>query len=631
MRAVRAALELHERVRAMRHQRSDSNPDIRLHTGIDSGPLVARPAGTAGVHYYTAGDAVQVARRLAAHAAPDEVWISPECHRTVGPFFDTDSRPRISSPGRAHGIAPRRVIRHTGIRSRLEAAVRTGLTPWVGRERELTRLQEALSSALNSAGQLVVVTGEAGLGKSRLVHEFRQRTNGRAQLLTGHCQSRGSNTAYLPFAEVLRACLGLEENEDARAAPAKVAQRAPEIAADLAEFVPLYLHLLDIESADHPVPKHLHGDQLRVAIQEAIAALLTFTARTEPLVLILEDWHWADDASQAVLEQVMEVAADDPLLAIVTSRSPLMWHSPGRHQIVPLEPLAPDASMAMLCSMAGVDNFDESIAGILYARTGGNPFFLEEICHALLEDGTLRVDGGTVRLTGPLDSLQLPDTVQAVIHTRLERLERESRDLVRLASVIGREFSRGILERAMPNSGRLPNALQTLKAAGLIQQVRVVPDAVFRFKHVLTQQVAYGSLLEHQRKELHGRVAAAIEACHHGRLHDQLQQLAHHHHLAEHWLQAIDYGVRAADRLHALSEFPEALQQLERCDEWLERSPIEDRIALQVDILLRQERLCETLGLRTRQQELIDRLIGLLESSSDRAHLAEVYLRQGDL
>jgi predicted ATPase/class 3 adenylate cyclase len=632
LRAVRTALELHERVRAMRTERSVSNPDIRLHTGIDVGPIVARPARTAAVRYHVAGDAVHVARRLAAHAAPDEVWISPECHRTVGPFFDTEARPVVPLRERTQALTPRRVVRHTGILSRLDAALRTGLTRYVGRERELGRLEEALHSALNGDGQIVLVTGEAGLGKSRLLHEFRARfANEKVQLLTGRCHSHGSSTAYLPFAEVLRGCLLLADSDNSPAAAHRVAQRALEIAPELAEFVPLYLHLLAIDSAEHPVPKHLHGDQLRVTIQEAIAALLTFSARTKPVVLLLEDWHWADDASEAVLEQLMEVAAGDALLAVVTSRTPLVWRTPYRHHALALEPLEADAAVAMLGSMAGGAQFPYDVAQVLHARAGGNPFFLEEICNALLEDGTLRVGSGVVHLTGPLDALQLPDTVQAVIHTRLERLERESRDVVRVASVIGREFSRGILERALPQAGRLPNALQALKAAGLIQQVHLVPEAVFRFKHILTQEVAYGSLLEHQRKELHGRVAAAIESCQDSRHQEQLQQLAYHHSRAEHWLQAIDYGVRAADRLHVLSEFADALQQLERCEEWLERSDIADPVRLQVDILLRQERLCETLGLRARQQKLIDRLITLLEFSELQADLAEVYLRQGDL
>lgn len=626
VRAVRAALELHDRLRSMR---GDMHTDLRLHTGIDTGPLIARTATDGSARYQIIGDAVRIARRLAVHAAASEVWVSPECHRVIGPFFDTEARPPINVHER--NVTPRRVLRHTGVRSRLDGLLRTGLTRYVGRERELQRLEDALNTALQGSGQLMVVTGDAGLGKSRLLHEFRVHTlKGRAQLLIGRCQAYGSNTAYLPFAEVLRNHFGLAEADLSRAAAARVAQRARQTAPELAEFVPLYLHLLGIDSADHPLPRHLHGDQLRIALQEAIVALLTFSARANPLLLVLEDWHWVDDASHSVLEQLMEVASDAPLLVVVTSRALLDWSAPTAFHSLALEPLGLPAARVMLSSMAGGNDFPEEVAEVLHARVGGNPFFLEEICHALLEEGTLRAQDGTVRLTGPIDSLLLPDTVQAVIHTRLERLERETREVVRLAAVVGREFSRSILERAFPQDGRLPNALQALKSAGLIQQVRVVPDAVFRFKHVLTQEVAYNSMLAHQRKELHARVARAIEADD-TRQQDQLQQLAHHHSQAEHWAQAVEYGIRAADRLHALSEFTEALQLLERCEEWLQKGDVAENARRQVGILLRQERLCETLGLRARQQQLIDRLITLLKSTDEQAQLAEVYLRQGDL
>ncbi|HEX6133137.1 MAG TPA: tetratricopeptide repeat protein [Longimicrobiales bacterium] len=632
LRAVRAALELHERVRSLREEKDGRNPDVRLHTGVASGLLVAQRTEGANGRYRVTGAAMHIARRLAAHAAADEVWIPPECHRVVGPFFDTEPRPALELRDRPNGIVPRRVIRHTGVRSRLDAALRSGLTHYVGRDAELGRLEQELAAAVGGAGHVVAITGEPGMGKSRLLYELRQRhARAGVQLLQGRCQSHGTTTSYLPFVEVLRTCFALNDDSSPQAAAAAVAQRVHEIAAELDEFVPLYLHLLSIESREHPVPRHLHGDQLRVAIQEAIAALLTLSARARPVLLLLEDWHWADDASQAVLEQIMDIAAESAFLGIVTSRQPIEWRGQLQHTALTLEPLGPDATAAMLRSIAGVDEFPDGVAAVLHARTGGNPFFLEEICHALLEEGTLRVSDRGVVLTGPLDALQLPDTVQAVIRTRLDRLERETRDTIRLASVVGREFSRSLLERALPHAGRLPNALQGLKAAGLIQQVRVVPDAVFRFKHALTQEVAYGSLLEHQRRELHGRVASAIETLYDGRLRDHWQQLAYHHSGAEHWPQAVEYGTRAADRLTALSEFSEALTLLERCEDWLDRIEPEPAAGVRIEILLRQERLCETLGLRGRQQLLIDRLIALLEHSGDDAHLAEVLLRQGDL
>jgi tetratricopeptide (TPR) repeat protein len=222
--------------------------------------------------------------------------------------------------------------------------------------------------------------------------------------------------------------------------------------------------------------------------------------------------------------------------------------------------------------------------------------------------------------------------VEAVIRARLDRLDRDTREVARFASTVGREFERRLLEQAMHSGSRLPHALQTLKSAGLIQQIRVVPDAAYRFNHALTQEVAYASLLERQRIEVHARVADAIERVHASRLEEHYDRLAEHFSRAGRWRKAVHYGVRAADRLSGLSAFSDALEQLERCEEWVGQFEADhDHHPILVDVLLRQERLCETLGLRARQQQLIDRVIVLLEGSDDHQLLAEAYLRQGDL
>jgi tetratricopeptide (TPR) repeat protein len=407
-----------------------------------------------------------------------------------------------------------------------------------------------------------------------------------------------------------------------------------EIGAELEEFIPLYLHLLSIRSGDFPVPQHLHGDTFRLAVREAIAALLTLLTRRQPCVVLLEDWHWADEASLAVLTQVVEVAPGHRLLVVVTSRPGFGVESGslGQHTHVALRPLDRSSLTALLESFLRVHSFPEEFAALLHERTGGNPFFLEEICLALLEEGAMRIESGEALLTDRLRPLDLPDSVEAVIRARLDRLDRNARDVLRLASVVGPEFTRSVLERTIADGERLPEALEMLKAAGLVQQTQVVPDAMYRFKHILTQEVAYASLLEHQRRDLHGRVGTRIEQLGQHRIEEHLERLAHHFSRAEQWPKAIEYGVRSAERAGALAQFAEALQILERTQRWLVHLPqgSERRDAF-VEIMLRQERLCETLGLRARQQQIISELIGLLEPTNDRAILAEVYLRQGDL
>jgi tetratricopeptide (TPR) repeat protein/tRNA A-37 threonylcarbamoyl transferase component Bud32/class 3 adenylate cyclase len=618
VRAVRAALDLRSRL-----------PTARF--GIHTGSAAVLPDTGGGGQYHVSGSAVGLAVELAAQAPVGDIWVSLDSRRAIAGLFGAEEVAR-AAPGTDDPAF--RVLEAAEPRTRFEAAQHVGLTAFIGRERELSVLQDALDAAIAGDGRFVVVMGEAGMGKSRLLFELRfALARAGAGLLQGRCDSAEGGTTYRPFVEILRDWLGATRGAPVTLEAADVAGRLRALGGELTELIPLLLQLLSIESQEYPVPRHLHGEHYRLAMQEALAAFVTLVARQQPTALLLEDWHWADEASHGVLQQVAELASGFPLLVVVTSRPGVThaWGHQGHLATVSLDPLDPGSSGSMLRSILGATTLPSGLVDLIHERTGGNPFFLEEITQTLLEEGRLAVRSGEVMLAGPLDPVELPDTVQAVIRARLDRLDRGTREVLRVAAVIGREFTRGILERIV-DTGRLPHALQTLKAAGVIQQVRVVPEPVYRFKHVLTQEAALGSLLEDQRKELHGRVGAAIEAMYGGALDEQVGRLVEHFSRAEQWPRAVRYARLAAERADALSQFAESLEILERAQSWLLRLPqgTEPRDAL-VDILFRQERLCETLGLRGRQQRIIDELVALLASSNQPERLAEAYLRQGDL
>jgi tetratricopeptide (TPR) repeat protein/class 3 adenylate cyclase len=633
MRAVRAAIELHRRVLELGGETSEELRGPPPRSGIHSGSFAVRPSTETGPIYRIEEHAVPVATRLSSRAPPGEIWVTAECCRAIAGLFDTEALPAVEPEDHGPSVIPFRVLVESEPRTRLEAAQRVGLTAFSGRGRELAALERALREAVAGEGRFLTITGDAGMGKSRLLLELKRLLEPTpVGLLQGRCDPSESGTTYLPFVEMLRNWLGAARGERITLGVAEVAARLRALGPEVEEFLPLYLHLLVLPSPEYPVPRHLHGEHYRLVMQEALAAFVTLAARRQPTALLLEDWQWADEASHGVLQQVAELVTGIPLLVVVTSRpSPRGWGQPAHHLVVSLEPLDTEASGSMLRSILGAARVPADLVGLIHRRTGGNPFFLEEITQGLLEEGALGLEDGAVMPTGALDRLQLPDTVQAVIRARLDRLDRGTREVLRIASVIGPEFTRGILERAM-EGGRLPHALQTLKAAGVIQQVRVVPEPAYRFKHALTQETAAGSLLEHQRKELHGRVGEAIESQYRGELDEHLGRLVEHFSRAECWPKAVRYARRAAERAGALSQFAESLEILERAQSWLLRLPddAERRDAL-VDILFRQERLCETLGLRGRQQRIIDELVALLERTGDPARLAEAYVRLGDL
>jgi serine/threonine protein kinase/tetratricopeptide (TPR) repeat protein len=631
LRAARAALELHARARDIAQTCRIDAVALRLQSGLHAGSVVAQRLREGPRRYAITGPPMQMAARFASAAEPDAVLLSPDCQRQVGPFMRTEPRAPVVVHAAAPPVTPHCVLGASGLENRLDALDRGGLTPYTGRDAELSALHAAAAEAAHGEGRVVLIVGEAGSGKSRTLHELRAHPSlSELRVLSGRCRPSDGMTSYLPFIELLHGALGTKEPDGAPQTDAQIAARIRAIEPSLETFVPLYLHLLSIHSEASPLPRHLKGEHFQAAMLEALAAFFTSYAQDRPLVLLLEDWHWADDASRHTLKHVAEVVAAYPLMVAVTTRPETGLQSLSDRALrIELGPLTFAASHAIIQSVLGIERPPDDLSRQLHERTGGNPFFLEEICHGLREAGIVTGRGERAMVERSPD-LQLPDSVQAVIRSRLDRLDPAGRDVVRVASVIGREFTRQILRDAT-GGGDPSRALERLKDAGIIQQLRVVPDPLYRFKHVLTQEVAYESLLEHQRRAMHRAVGMAIER-HHGRPSDSLELLAHHFSRAEVWDTAIHYGMRAAERATELSQVADALDMLERAQSWLARLPDEPGRREQVaDVLLRQERLCETLGLRGRQLQLSAELIALLAPHGASARLAEAYLRQGDV
>jgi tetratricopeptide (TPR) repeat protein/class 3 adenylate cyclase len=632
LRAVRAALELHARVRAITTPGLEARQHrVAVQTGIDSGSVVAQRRRDGGKRYSVAGEAAQAAAGLAAIAAPDTILISPGCHRLVEPFLIVEPVRAVALRPDTEPVVPQRVLGESGIHTRLEAADPSALTPFTGREPQLASLERLVAESRDGRGRIAIVVGDAGIGKSRIIHELRERVRPSAtQVLTGRCRAYSGISAYLPIVEILRDVLGIRRDDDA----ARVVLKVREMDGSLEPFIPFYLHLLSIPSDVFVVPRHLRGEHFHAAMLDAVAALLLAAVHQRPLLLLFEDWHWADDASREVLHRISEVVESHRLAVVVTTRPEpdVLAALAAIGTMIHLEPLPQSACMVLLQALLGAERIGEDLVSRLQERTGGNPFFLEQVAHSLREDGAVVTTAGEALLARDMESLRLPATVQAVIRTRLDRLDGDARDVLRVAAAIGREFGADLLSAAVPGHIDTPRALERLRGASLIQQVRVVPEPVFRFKHILTQEVAYDSLLEHQRKTAHGAIGRALERQGAGRLDEHAEALAHHFGQAELWHDAVAFGRRAVERLSALSQFSNALALLEQLQGWLSHfSEWERRRDLLADILLEQERVCETLGQRRRQQTIITELISLLAPHGASSRLAEAYLRQGDL
>jgi tetratricopeptide (TPR) repeat protein/class 3 adenylate cyclase len=644
LRAVRAAIELNARVREIGAASDPSGARVRLQSGVHSGSAVAQRLREGPRRYAVTGPPAQIAAHLAATADADTILVSADCQRVLAPFVRTEPGARIVVHADAPPVATYCVLGESGLESRLEAAALAGLTPYTGRTQELNAVRAQVALARDGEGRVIVVVGDAGAGKSRLLHELRSELAGSVRVLHGRCRSFDGATSYLPFIEALYGALGVKDADGGPPTVTQLVDRIRAIEPSLEPFIPLYLHLLPVRSnaveasretgsEAFPLPRHLRGEHFQAAMLEALAAFFTSFTQSAPVLLLLEDWHWADAASRQALRRVAELVAAYPLGIVVTTRpEPGTLVAPAEQTIrIDLRPLDFTASLAIINAVLTVERVPDALARVLHDRTGGNPFFLEEMCHALREGGIVTARGGEAVPNGSVDTLQLPDTVQAVIRSRLDRLPADAREVLRVASVIGREFPRRILCEVL-GAAHPDAAIDALKNAGIVQQIRVVPDLVYRFKHVLTQEVTYDSLVTHQRQTLHQKVGRAIERCESAALDQHLEVLAYHFSRAETWDDAIEYGMRAASRAGELSQLADALDILDRVTSWLmhlsDDAPRRDRLA---DVLLRQERLCETLGLRGRQLHLCAELIALLAPHGASPHLAEAYLRQGDV
>ena len=637
LRAIRAAKEIHNRVKRISPEiKKKIGQSISMHTGINTGLVVTGEVdvnkGTHGV----VGDTLNLASRLADVAKPDEILVSRETHGLISPYFETRPVGAVTIKGKAEQLIPYLVVRELAANTSFDVTTQKGLTVFTGRQQELTVLHSCLEKAAAGEGQFITVVGEAGVGKSRLFYEFRNSIErNMIRVWEGHCQSFWSNTNYFPFIKVLRREHQLDEEKKPESFQSKVVAKICAVSSELEQYLPFYLHLLSVPSTDYKLPEHLEGQEIKNAFQDAIASICIQHSQPQPLLLILEDWQWADEASDSALKHLVGVIGSHPLMVVAIYRPSYSssWSNWSYHTPIVLKPLDSLHSENIIKSVLDAESFPAGFVELLTARTGGNPLFVEEVCRSLSENGVVKVyKNKQAVLSQELETLTIPDKVQAIISARFDRLDPDAKEALRIASVVGRRFSRRILDKLYAGESSLSIVLEKLKSLEMVQQIRIFPEAEYCFRHALTKQVVYTSLLLRRRKILHGLVGQAFEELYSDVIGEQINLLQYHFSLAENWSKAVHYGRESAENASKLSQFDEAAIMFEQVLLWLQQIPeSRNRLETQIDILLRLERLYETLGQRNRQQAIIDQLLSVVQPDKDPSCLAEIYVRQGDL
>ena len=447
--AVQAALDLHDRVKEIsRRAVAKFGKELTMHTGISTGLVVIQPSSNRDGLLAISGDSVNMAARLAGIAAPNEVLIGPSTVRLIEPFFNLERLDPVHVKGKGNPITPYRVLSAYSERSPFEGRLLRGAASFVGRSLELAHLGQCLERARAGHGQIVAISAQAGLGKSRLVHEFlRGVSRDEFTVLAGRCTPVGVNTPYSPWIDLAGQLLQFNPGASTEERVAKIFDTCKQL--DLHRHAPALCHLLVPSNTEHTLPAIARGPARGQILWQALMALIRRSANGSPLVIELEDWHWADEASNQFLRHHLGHISSLPVLVLVTFRASLQMSWPIHEHLTTLSlaPLERDAIAAMVGSMFGLPLAPEWFAAVLHERTGGNPLFVEEVVRSLKDEGQIGLQNGELSLAQPMPTLGIPDTVQSAILARLDRLEPAWRDILRRAAVIGREFSLSVLSR----------------------------------------------------------------------------------------------------------------------------------------------------------------------------------------
>jgi len=580
VRACYAALRMQDSVKRYAEEvRRVHAAVVKIRVGLNSGEVVVRALGSdLHVDYTAVGQTTHLAGRMEQLAEPGAIVIAPATLTLVADYVAV----KPLGPVRVKGLAePVDVYELTGPepgRTRLQAAAaRRGLTRFVGRDAELEQLRRAQTEAGDGHGHVVAIVGEAGVGKSRLVYEFNRSHHRQNWLfIDSAAVSYGKATSYLPVIDLLRRYFKIDARDDIRAIREKITGKVLTLARALEPTLSPLLTLLDVP-VDEPGWLALDPVERRRRTLDAVKMLWFEQARERPLLLIVEDLHWVDGETQALLDELVDGLESERLLLLVNYRPDYRhaWKSRRHYTEIRIDPLASTNVEELLRALLGPDPALDQLQRLLIQRTDGNPFFLEESVRMLVDTKRLVGEPGAYRLAGPVATLQIPASVHALLAARIDRLSPADKRLLQAAAAVGTHVPVALLrEIAETSEPDLRQSLTNLIAAEFLYEVNLFPESEYAFKHVLTHDVTYGTLLQQRRRELHARIADAIEGMYGDRLAEHLERLADHAVRGELWDKAITYlrgaGMKAATRsayAEALTFFEQALRAVARLPE----------------------------------------------------------------
>ena len=636
-RAIHSSLAIHRGMAKfsdkLKREREDI-PPLKMRIGIHTGPVVV---GTLGnnlrVEFKAVGDTVNLASRMEGLAEPGTTYVSEEAFKITEGLFRFEALGEKRVKGKEEPVNIYRVVAPSSRRTRFDVSAERGLTPFVGRERELELLLDGFERSKAGRGQAFSIMSEAGVGKSRLLYEFRKAvSNEDVTFLEGKCLSYSRGVVYHPHIDILKANFDIQDGDVDSDTTEKVKTGLKILGADEASTLPYLLELLSVkDSGIDKIPMSPEAKKDRII--EALNRIVLKGSEIRPLIMAFEDLHWIDKSSEESLKYLLESIAGARVFLIFTYRPEFVhtWGGKSYHSQVTLNRLSNRENLAMVSQILGTEEIDSDLEDLILEKTEGIPFFIEEFIRSLKELEIIERRDNKYYLTRNIKDLTIPSTIQDVIMARVDSLPEGPKEVLQAGSAIEREFSYDLIKQvaALPEKTLMSN-LSTLKDSELLYERGVYPQSTFIFKHALTREVVYDSILTKRKKKLHDVIGSAIEELYTENIDEYYGVLSEHYILSENYEKGAEYSRLAGKQAQAKSSYSDAIAYAKKGVSCFERLPQTDAIQRSIiDARTALSNYCMGLNYHFEAMEAVAPIVSLAQKINYKKRLPRIYVATG--